>query len=163
MAITLYITPCPAAGGSGADGLSLHFAHRSHTEHWVAMPDYRAYEDLSVSEGLSVQADEMAGDLILLIDQVEIAREAYSGGRRGLRLSLDWSPERLLLSAAGVTLSLPTNGSTPPLRPGREWVLTAAARTGTMNNVHAIDNVSISRCYRDYAAMRAPRFASHAV
>ena len=146
-----------AYGGSGADGLSIHFAHRSLTNHWITVPDYRAFERLHVATGLSVLADELSGTLIVMIDGVELGRETYGGGRK-LPLSLDWTPARLLLRVAGLSFNLPGNGS-HVLRPAADWILSAAARTGTMNNIHSVDNVNISRCYFDFAGMRAAALA----
>lgn len=145
-----------AYGGSGADGLSIHIAHRRQTAHWVSAADYRAFEETAVASGLSMLADELEGTLAIQIDGVEVARRPYSGGR-GLRLEVDWDPRRLLLRVEPrvLSLELPANGSTPPLRPGDGWVVTAAARTGLGNNIHSVANLSLARCYRDYARMRA--------
>ena len=66
-----------AYGGSGADGFSFHLAHRSHTADWITGPDYKPYEELSVPEGLSIQADEFDGFLAVVLHGTEIARQVF--------------------------------------------------------------------------------------
>lgn len=143
-----------AYGGTGADGFSFHLAHRSHTSHWITGPDYQPYESIAVSEGLSVQADELDGYLAILLHGEEVARQdGYSGGRN-YDVSVDWTPTVLQVDVGSLSISLSVDQTTSHLQPSDGYVLTFAARTGARTNIHSVDDLRIERCFRDYAAMR---------
>jgi hypothetical protein len=143
-----------AYGGSGADGFSFHLAHRDHTSRWITGPDYQPYESLAVSEGLSIQADELDGYLAIALHGVEVARRAGYTGGRNFDVSVDWTPSRLLVDVGSLSFSLSVEDTDDYLQPTDGYVLTFAARTGARTNIHSVDDLHIERCFRDYAAMR---------
>lgn len=143
-----------AYGGTGADGFSFHLAHRSHTAHWITGPDYQPYESLAVSDGLSIQADELDGYLAICLHGMEVARkDGYSGGR-DYEVSVDWTPTLLQVDVGSLRLRLSADETVNYLQPSDGYVLTFAARTGARTNIHSVDDLRIERCFRDYAAMR---------
>lgn len=95
-----------AYGGSGADGFSFHLAHRSHTSRWISGPDYQPYESLAVSEGLSIQADELDGYLAIFLHGEQVARQSgYSGGR-DFDVRVDWTPTLLQVDVGSLSYGL---------------------------------------------------------